>query len=205
LPLFSKLYPILDASFPNAWPASSAVRALGQAGCRVVQLRAKELGAGAFHDWASEAVEAAQPFGILVLVNDRPDVALTSGAAGVHLGQDDLSPESARKVLGKRAIIGLSTHSVEQAMETDDMPVDYIAIGPAFPTRTKASQYRPLGPEGVRQVRQAVAKPLVAIGGITPDNGRSLIEAGADSLAVISALMEAPDLEAAARRMLETW
>jgi thiamine-phosphate pyrophosphorylase len=200
-----KLYPILDASFKAAWPASSAVEALGRAGCRLVQLRAKELTAGAFHDWASEAVQAARRVGIVALVNDRVDVAMTSGAGGVHLGQDDLSVTSARRVLGETAIIGLSTHMMEQATEAERLPVDYVAIGPAFRTATKQSANRPLGPEGIARVRGVVRKPLVAIGGITLDNGGSLLRAGADSLAVISALMRSSDLEAAAREMLEAW
>ena len=123
----------------------------------------------------------------------------------MHLGQEDISPQSARKVLGANAVVGYSTHSVDQARDADGEPVSYVAIGPVFATPTKKSEVEPLGSEGVAQVRKVVGKPLVAIGGITLENGRSVLDAGADSLAVISALMSAPDLETAARRMLEIW
>jgi len=150
-------------------------------------------------------VETGSELGVDILVNDRADVALTVGAAGVHVGQEDLSPESARSVLGPDAIIGCSTHSVDEAREADLGPASYVAVGPVFATATKTSRQRPLGPEGVSRVRKAVSKPLVAIGGIHIGNGRAVLGAGADSLAVISALMDAPELEEAARRMMESW
>jgi thiamine-phosphate pyrophosphorylase len=132
-------------------------------------------------------------------------VALGVGATGVHLGQDDLSPEAARKILGPKAVIGLSTHSVEQAQTANQLPVNYIAIGPVFETRSKRSEYQPLGPRGVGRVRRVVTKPLVAIGGITRGAGREVLDAGADGLAVISALLSAEDLESAAREMMKEW
>jgi thiamine-phosphate pyrophosphorylase len=187
------------------WSVSWAVEALARAGCRLIQLRAKQLTARAFHEWAGEAVETAKELGASIVVNDRADVALTTGAAGVHLGQDDLSPHSARKILGPSAVIGYSTHSVAQARQADRLPIDYVAIGPVYATGTKPSEYLPLGPEGVARVREVVGKPLVAIGGITLANGGAVVEAGADALAVISALLNGPDLEDAARKMLESW
>lgn len=196
------LYPILDASFAASFPAARAVGALERAGCLWVQLRAKELSTRAFHDWAVEAVAAGRPAGVAVLVNDRVDVARLSGAAGVHLGQDDLSPAAARELLGPRALIGLSTHSLKQARAAEMEPVDYVAIGPVFATRSKESRNAPLGVEGVRRVRQVVSKPLVAIGGITYENGPAVLAAGADSLALISALFSEDRLEATARRLL---
>jgi thiamine-phosphate pyrophosphorylase len=171
----------------------------------LIQLRGKELTGRELHQWSLEAVETAHDLGVQIIVNDRADVALSVGAAGVHVGQDDLSPRSARRVLGPDAIIGCSTHSVDEAREAARGPASYVAIGPVFATPTKASPYHPLGPEGVSQVRKAVSKPLVAIGGISEDNGRAVVDAGADSLAVISALMSASDLEDAARRMMESW
>lgn len=140
-----------------------------------------------------------------MLINDRVDIALTTGASGIHLGQDDLSPASARKILGTDAIIGDSTHSLSQATEAERLPIDYVAVGPVYVTRTKKSEYEPLGPAGVARVRQVVKKPLVAIGGLEITNGPAVLEAGADSLAVISALMGADDLETAAREMMESW
>lgn len=199
------LYPILDASFPAAWPASEAVSALARAGCRIVQLRGKELSSRALYEWAREASEAAGQLDVALLVNDRADVALMVRAAGVHLGQDDLSPSSARRILGPDALIGLSTHSLEQAREADSDPIDYVAIGPVYPTGSKPSTNTLLGPEGVARVREVVSKPLVAIGGIKRDNGRRVLDAGADALAVISALLKPGDLETAARELIEAW
>jgi thiamine-phosphate pyrophosphorylase len=152
-----------------------------------------------------EAIESSVGLDVKLLVNDRADVALTVGAVGVHLGQDDLSPDGARRILGPKAVIGFSTHTVEQAREASDRPVDYIAVGPVFATKSKKSAYAPLGPEGVYRVRQVVSKPLVAIGGITLENGGDVLEAGADSLAVISALMETGNIGSAAREMMERW
>lgn len=181
------------------------MEALARAGCRLIQLRAKELASGAFHDWALEGVLAGRRLGVHVLINDRVDIALTTGAAGTHLGQEDLSPHSARRVLGSHAIIGYSTHSVDQAAEADRFPVNYIAIGPVYSTSTKKSETTPLGPEGVTRVRKIVRKPLVAIGGITMDNGGAVLAAGADRLAVISALSSGDDLETTVRKLLDRW
>lgn len=201
----SPLYPILDGSFDAAWPPHRAIRALGAAGCRVVQLRGKELSARAFFEWARSAVEAARDVGVSVVINDRVDLALVLGAAGAHVGQEDLSVPAVRKILGDRPILGLSTHDLDQAREAESSPVDYVAIGPVFETRTKESVHPSLGPEGVTRVRAVVKKPLVAIGGITLENGSRVIDAGADSLAVISGLMLADDLETAARAMIARW
>jgi thiamine-phosphate pyrophosphorylase len=177
------------------------VRALARAGCQLVQLRAKDLSGEEFHRWALAAREVSREEGIRLVVNDRVDVALLVGAGGVHLGQDDLSPEGARKILGGAAIIGLSTHDVGEARRAGAEPVDYIAIGPVFGTSTKVSGRSTLGVEGARAVRAIVEKPLVAIGGITLDRAPALLEAGIDGLAVISALRTGEDLETLAR----TW
>jgi thiamine-phosphate pyrophosphorylase len=140
------------------------------------------------------------------VINDRLDIALTTGAAGVHLGQDDLSPHSARRILGPDAIIGFSTHSVDQAAEADELPVSYVAVGPVYATSTKQTEVEPFGPQGVARVRaKVVHKPLVAIGGLTIDNGLAVLESGADSLAVISALTTADDLETTARNLMDKW
>jgi len=128
------------------------------------------------------------------MINDRVDVAIAVGAQGVHLGQDDLPPEAARKLLGETAIVGYSTHNVDQALEAVKLPIDYLAIGPIFPTTSKTDTFPVLGLEGLRAVRNATGDfPLVAIGGITHANARDAVEAGADSVAVISALLSDPD------------
>src|SRR5579864_1605931 len=132
-----------------------------------------------------------------LIINDRVDICLAADADGVHLGQDDLSPESARKIFdqvkdGKTRVIGFSTHNLPQVREADTLPVDYIAIGPVFATGSKANPDPVVGLEGVRQARRVTKKPLVAIGGITRQNCSQVKAAGADAVAVISDLLESP-------------
>ena len=132
-----------------------------------------------------------------LIINDRVDICLAADADGVHLGQDDLSPESARKIFdrvrdGKTRLIGFSTHNLSQVIAAESLPVDYIAIGPVFATGSKANPDPVVGLEGVRQARQATKKPLVAIGGITRQNCSQVKAAGADAVAVISDLLESP-------------
>jgi thiamine-phosphate pyrophosphorylase len=179
----------------------AGVRALARAGVSLVQLRAKDLSGAEFHRWALATREVSRECGIRLVVNDRVDVALLVGADGVHLGQDDLSPEGARRILGESAIIGLSTHDVAEAMQSGSRPVDYLAIGPIFETSTKTSGRSTLGVEGARAVREVTVKPLVAIGGITLETAPALLRAGLDGVAVISALKSGEDLELLAR----TW
>ncbi|HEY7818540.1 MAG TPA: thiamine phosphate synthase, partial [Vicinamibacteria bacterium] len=126
-PPFSRLYPILDASLETLETLPASVRALGRAGCRLFQLRAKGLPDDELYRWAVMAAEVSREVGMKFLVNDRADVALLADADGVHLGQDDLSPESAREILGGKAIIGLSTHGVDEARRAAQAPVDYLA------------------------------------------------------------------------------
>lgn len=199
---FSLLYPILDAALETQESIPSAIDALARAGCRLVQLRAKDLSTREFLAWAETAVEASRASDIALIINDRADVALLSGASGVHVGEDDLSVAGARRVLGDDAIIGLSTHTIEQAKRADRMAVDYVAIGPVYATESKASAGAPLGVDYVETVRDIVQKPLVAIGGITLDHAPELLAAGIDGLAVISALKNATSLEEEARRWL---
>jgi thiamine-phosphate pyrophosphorylase len=200
-PPFSRLYPILDASLETLETLPASVRALGRAGCRLFQLRAKGLPDDELYRWAVMAAEVSREVGMKFLVNDRADVALLADADGVHLGQDDLSPESAREILGGKAIIGLSTHGVDEARRAAQAPVDYLAVGPIFETSTKTSGRSTLGVEGARAVRAVVAKPLVAIGGITLEKAAALFDAGIDGVAVISAL-KTGDIEGTARKFL---
>ena len=167
----------------------------------MVQVRAKAFSDGALLALAREAVAAARPLGALLLVNDRPDIALLAEAGGAHLGQEDLSPRDARRALPAGAILGLSTHEDRQVEEAAGEPVDYVAIGPVFATRTKPDAHKVVGLEGVRSARARTRRPLVAIGGITAENARSVIEAGADGVAVLSAVLADPDVEAALRRL----
>ena len=169
------------------------VELLSLGGATLVQLREKHMPALEYYEQANAAVAAAERRGLQLIINDRVDVAIAAGAHGVHLGQDDMPPPAARKLLGPDAVIGFSTHSVAQAIEASKLPIDYLAIGPVFATTTKSDTSPVLGLEGLRAVRNAIGDfPLVAIGGITHENAREVIVAGADSVAVISAVLSDP-------------
>ena len=169
------------------------VELLGLGGASLIQLREKRMPTLEFYEEAKVAVNVAERSGVRLIINDRVDVALAVGAGGVHLGQDDLPVDAARKLLGPTAIVGYSTHNVDQALEAVKLPIDYLAIGPIFPTTSKTDTFPVLGLDGLRAVRQAIREfPLVAIGGITHANARDAIQAGADSVAVISALLADP-------------
>jgi thiamine-phosphate pyrophosphorylase len=183
------VYPITDVELSGISHAEQVVL-LADGGATFVQLREKKLPALDFYHQAKTALTVAAERGVRVIINDRVDIALALGATGVHLGQDDLPPEEARKLLGNDAIIGYSTHSVRQAIAGAAFPVDYIAIGPIFETGTKANPDPVVGLEGLLAVRKAIGDMrLVAIGGITRENATSAVEAGADSVAVISSLL----------------
>jgi thiamine-phosphate pyrophosphorylase len=194
------LYPIVDVAALGERAVGSAVAALVAGGAKIVQFRAKGLPDRRFLDLAAEALAAARAGGAALVVNDRPDVALIIGADGVHLGQDDLDPRAIRTLLPPGTLLGVSTHSLEQLERAAGAPVDYLAIGPVFPTRSKAAPDPVVGLEMVRKARALAAGSLVAIGGITEENARSVVEAGADGVAVISALLSQADLAAAGRR-----
>jgi thiamine-phosphate pyrophosphorylase len=201
LPAGPFLYPVVDAALLGERPVGLSVAALVAGGARIVQLRAKGLSDGRLLELAAEALAVTRGAGALLVVNDRPDVARILGADGVHLGQEDLAPHEVRALLAPGSIVGLSTHSLEQLGRAEAEPVDYVAIGPVFPTRTKSHPDPVVGLEMVRRARERTRRPLVAIGGITSENARSVVEAGADGVAVISALLLAADLEGAAREM----
>ena len=198
-----KLYPITDARLSGLTHAEQVAH-LSAGGATLVQLREKHLSPREFYAEAEAALRVSRERGVHLIINDRVDIALALHADGVHLGQDDLAPEAARRLLGEDAIIGLSTHNVEQAREAARQPVDYIAIGPIYATSTKENPDPVVGLEGLRRVREAVGdKPLVAIGGINEENARHVIEAGADSIAVISLLLAAPlEIEPRTRELL---
>ncbi|HKS29715.1 MAG TPA: thiamine phosphate synthase [Pyrinomonadaceae bacterium] len=191
--ILPKLYPITDARLAGLSHAEQVVR-LTSGGAGVIQLREKHGEAREFFGEAEAALRVARERGALLIINDRVDIALALGADGVHLGQDDLPPEAARRILGERAVIGFSTHNVEQARLAASLPIDYLAIGPIFSTSSKANPDPTVGLEGLRRVREAVPHlTLVAIGGITLENAQQTLAAGADSLAVISALLSDPE------------
>jgi thiamine-phosphate pyrophosphorylase len=195
------LYPILDRDRLGERPLGPALLALAAGGVRLVQLRAKDQTDAAFLAWIRPAVASARSAGLTVIVNDRPDLALIVGADGVHVGQDDLSPADCRRLLGPEAVIGLSTHGLEQVEAALREPIDYLAVGPVFATTGKRAPDPVVGLELVRRARERTRWPLVAIGGIDAGRARSVVEAGADGLAVIGALLGGADLATAVQAL----
>ena len=191
--MFPQIYPLTDIALSGLSHAEQVER-LCDGGATLIQLREKNLPTLEFYRQAKAALTVARRRGARVIVNDRVDIALALGADGVHLGQDDLPPEAARRLLVEPAIIGFSTHNADQARQAVKLPVNYLAIGPIFSTRTKASPSPEVGLDGLRAIRQIVGSlPLVAIGGITEFNAQEVIEAGADAVALVSALLTFPN------------
>jgi thiamine-phosphate pyrophosphorylase len=199
-----RLYPILDAGcFTDTQALLAAAEELAAAGCTLMQYRNKSANARVMleqatelkkrltHPVANNATRVGQPF-VRLIMNDRADLCLAADFDGVHVGQDDLGPESVRKIIGADCWLGVSTHNLEQMRQADRTSADYLAIGPVFATSSKANPDPVIGLEGVRRARTLTRKPLVAIGGITRMNARSVVEAGADSVAVISDLLRDP-------------
>jgi thiamine-phosphate pyrophosphorylase len=191
LPL-PKVYPITDIGLSGLSHAEQ-VELLTSGGSTFIQLREKNLPGAEFFSQAMKAVELARRCSVRIIINDRADIALSTKADGVHLGQDDLPPEAARRILGNDAIIGYSTHNLDQAGRARSLPIDYLAIGPIFPTNSKSDTEPVLGLEGVRSVARIAGLPVVAIGGITLENAAAVIEAGATSVAMIGALLSEND------------
>jgi thiamine-phosphate pyrophosphorylase len=185
-----KLYPIIDASyFSETAELMRCADELATAGCTLLQYRNKN-GNGCQMLEQARALRAIP--GITLIMNDRADLCLMAGFDGVHVGQDDLSPEGVRRIIGDELWLGISTHNLEQLSEATRKPANYLAVGPVFATSSKLNADPVIGLEGVRQAKLLTDKPLVAIGGITRENCRSVIDAGADSVAVISDLLTDP-------------
>jgi thiamine-phosphate pyrophosphorylase len=177
-------------------------------GARFLQIRAKRSASGAFLQMCEQVVASSRRAGATVIVNDRADIATLSHADGVHLGQDDLDPADARRILGGFATIGLSTHSLDQARAAARAPINYIAVGPVFGTSTKATGYHAVGTALVSDVREMLDKegmdlPIVAIGGITLERAPDVIRAGAASVAIISDLLSGGDPAVRVREFLK--
>ena len=191
--MFFPLYAILDTalSLQRGHDPVDLARRFLDGGARLIQLRSNDAPDRQLLEWADAIGAAARAAGAVLIVNDRADIALMSGAAGVHVGQDDLSPEAVRlTAAGRPLTVGLSTHTHEQIAAAATQPVDYIAIGPVFGTSTKDTGYQAVGLEMVRAaVAGSKGRPVAAIGGITLDNARGVIDAGAASVAVISDLL----------------
>ncbi len=197
-----RLYVILDAALLTI-PETDCAQRLAEAGVRLLQYRHKSAPSRELLDSSRRLSSILVPRGVTFIVNDRADVAFLAGASGVHVGQEDLEAEAARCVIGPGKLVGVSTHNREQFQRATATSVDYIAVGPIFSTPTKANPDPVVGTEFIRQIRPLTGKPIVAIGGITLERAAEVIQAGADSVAVISDVLRAPDPGARARQYLD--
>jgi thiamine-phosphate pyrophosphorylase len=186
------LYAIVDAgqAARHGWTVPELAAAYFDGGARLVQLRAPGVASEVLDGWCDAVVARASGYGAAVMVNDRADVARLCGAAGVHLGQDDLPVEHARTIVGEGGVIGLSTHTPDQLRDARTKPVNYVAVGPVYATGTKNTSHRPVGLALVREaVAREAARPVVAIGGITLERAPEVLAAGAAAVAVIGDLL----------------
>jgi len=187
-----KLYAITDRQWSNC-THEEIVRMFLDGGANLIQLRDKEAGGRELLEQVMACLKMTRKAGATLIINDRVDVALTAGADGVHLGQDDLSVDEAREILGEDKIIGVSTHSIAQFRAALETSANYIAVGPIYPTITKENPAPVVGLELVREAKKLTDRPLVAIGGISHARAPEVIAAGADCVAVISALYPLPE------------
>ncbi len=201
-----QVYPILDSG-AGPWPAlglAAALEALLEGGARIVQLRHKGHWGRALFAEAREAAGLCRQANAVLIIDDRADIAAMLGA-GLHVGQEDLAPCDARRVLGPHAVLGFSTHNPDQLRAAAGEPADYVALGPIYATASKQNPDPVVGVERLRDWRALAARPLVAIGGITRRNAAAVLAAGADSVAVIGDLMPRPCTAAAVRRRMAEW
>ena len=183
-----KIYPITDRRL-SGLSHTEQTREFIEGGATLIQVREKSTDMRVFYDDVVDALDLAREHGVTLLINDRVDIAMVTGADGVHLGQDDLPPAKARKLLGPKAIIGLSTHNIEQVRAVLDAPIDYVAVGPIYATATKTDPDPIVGLELLQEANRIAGEmPIVAIGGIDAGNVASVLAAGADSAAMISEL-----------------
>src|ERR1041385_2713090 len=184
-----KIYPITDTSI-SGLPHRDQVKQLIEGGATLIQLREKRMSPREFFQDARDAMNIAHSAGVKLIINDRVDIALAIGADGVHLGQTDMPVEAARRLLGEHAIVGFSTHNMNQVEEAVRLPIDYLAFGPIFPTATKENPDPIVGLTELAQIKNLVGSlPLVAIGGISANAIHEALICGADSVAIISAVL----------------
>ncbi|MCX6571009.1 MAG: thiamine phosphate synthase [Candidatus Aminicenantes bacterium] len=213
MPIDYSLTLVADADFFKKIAVPSAadrdflgiVDAAVQGGVTVVQLRAKTLPFREFLDLGLRAADRLAGTGVPLIINDRMDIALACGADGVHLGQEDMPLATARKILGGDRIIGISVHTAVEARAAEVGGADYVGAGPAFATATKETALPVLGPEGIRSIKRAVRIAVVAIGGINAGNAAALAHSGADGIAVVSAILGAPDARRAAEDLRKAY
>ncbi len=192
---------VTDRELCHGRPLEKIVEAAVRGGVTCVQLREKTLPSRAFLETARSMKAILSDWSVPLIINDQVDIALAAGADGVHLGQGDMPVSNARRILGAEAVIGLSVETMDQAIEAETRNVDYIGVSPIFATPTKTDTHAPWGLDGLRRLRQATNHILIAIGGIHPANAADVLKAGADGLAVVSAICSAADPESAARSM----
>ncbi len=195
------LYVITDAKLSRGRSHLEVIRAAIAGGATVVQYREKEGTTRQLIEEAQALRELTRQMGVLFIVNDRVDIALAVDADGVHVGQDDMPAPIARKLMGPGKIVGVSVDNLEQALQAERDGADYLGAGPIFATPTKPDAAPPIGLDGLAEICRRVSIPVIAIGGINEENAAAVIEAGADGVAVVSAVVAAPDVEAAARRL----
>jgi thiamine-phosphate pyrophosphorylase len=187
-----KVYPITDTHLSGLSHAQQVARLIA-GGARLIQLRDKDAAPQEFYREAAAALQIARDTDARLIINDRVDIALALKADGVHLGQTDLPVEAARRLLGKDAIIGFSTHNLQQAKSATALPLDYIAFGPVFQTSSKVNPDPVAGLSALREVRATIGSlPLVAIGGITIASAAQVLRAGANAVAMIAELLTDP-------------
>ena len=198
MPIDFSIYLVADADYAAGRDLLGLIGEAVRGGATVVQLRAKNLSSRDFLELGRRAADRLAGTGIPLIINDRVDIGLACGAAGVHLGQEDMPLAAARKILGGDSIIGISVNTVEEARTAEVGGADYVGAGPAFATATKETALPVLGPEGIGRIKRAVRIPVVAIGGIGAAIVAELAAAGADGIAVISAILGASDARRAA-------
>ncbi len=196
------VYVVTDRDLAGARPIGSIVAAALDGGAGILQVREKNLPSRAFYTLVLALLRVARPLGRPLIVNDRVDIALAAGAEGVHVGQSDLPCEAVRRMAGPDLILGVSVGTVAEAVAAERAGADYLGVSPVFATPTKTDAPPATGLDGLRRIRQAVRVPLVAIGGIHAGNAAEVIRAGADGVAVVSAVMAAEDPRAAAAGLL---
>jgi thiamine-phosphate pyrophosphorylase len=199
--VFPSLYAIMDADLLQTQELACG-EILAESGVELIQYRNKRISSGSYLRISQALVAQLRPWGVRLVVNDRPDIAVLAGAYGVHVGQQDLSPEQARAVCGNDSCVGVSTHTLEQVREAEASSADYVAVGPIFPTVTKSQPDPVVGIEFIREARRLTRKPLVAIGGMSLDHAEEVFRAGADSLAVARDLLTVGNTAKRAREFL---
>ncbi len=201
-----RVYPILDTDTlaRHSITLEAAAAALLEGGAGILQIRHKGHWARNVFETARQVARLCREAGAILLVNDRADFAMLL-EAGLHVGQDDLGPRDVRKLIGPNALLGFSSHNLQQLSAAGGEPVDYVALGPVFPTSSKHNPDPVVGVDEVRRLRPLLMKPLVAIGGITRENAAAVFRAGADSVAVISDLLPQTPTAQSLRERMEEW